>query len=79
MEIPNISNDKIIIFFLGVALILLILNHQPEYYNLIIAGLLGVAGVNKFNQNRIESTIQTSIKENLNYGEDQNATESDSC
>lgn len=79
MDFPQISNDKLIIFFLGVALVLLIIYHQPEYYTMIVAGLLGVAGVNKFNQNRIENTIETTIKENLNNGEDQNATESDSC
>ena len=66
MELPNISNDKMIIFFLGVALILLIISNQPEYYMVIVAGLLGFAGVNKYNQNRIEGTIETSIRENLN-------------
>ena len=66
MEIQNISNDKIIIFFLGVALILLIIFKEPEYYGMILAGLLGALGLNRYNQSKLENTIQTSIQENLN-------------
>lgn len=79
MNFPKITNDQLIILFLGISLLLLIINNKPEYYTMILTGLLGFAGVNKFNQNRIESTIESSIEKNLNNGEDMDATKDTTC